>query len=84
MFSYVLNTPISLVVNEVWVDEESISLIRMKNQQKIKALLNGTDEVSVEQWTKMFVLVSDEVEAVEHFELLVMKHRYINAVTQRV
>ena len=48
MFSYVLNTPISLVVNEVWVDEESISLIRMKNQQKIKALLNGTDEVSVE------------------------------------
>ena len=57
MFSYVLNTPISLVVNEVWVDGESISLIRMKNQQKIKALLNGTDEVSVEQWTKMFVLV---------------------------
>ena len=57
MFSYVLNTPLSLVVNEVWVDEESISLIRMKNQQKIKALLNGTDEISVEQWTKMFVLV---------------------------
>ena len=57
MFSYVLNTPISLVVNEVWVDEESISLIRMKTQQKIKALLNGTDEVSVEQWTKMFVPV---------------------------
>ena len=57
MFDYVLNTHLSLAVNEVWVDEESISLIRMKNQQKIKALLNGTDEVSVEQWTNMFVLV---------------------------
>ena len=35
--------PLSLVVNEVCFDEEPVSLIRMRNQQKIKALLNGTD-----------------------------------------
>ena len=53
MFDYVLNTRLSLVVNEIWVDEEPTSLTRIKNQQKIKALLNGTDVVNVEQWTKM-------------------------------
>ena len=53
MFDYVLNTPFSLVVNEAWVDEEPISIMRMKNQQKIKTLLNGTDVINVEQWTKM-------------------------------
>ena len=53
MFDYVLNTPFSLVVNEAWVDEEPISIMRMKNQQKIKTLLNGTDVIYVEQWTKM-------------------------------
>ena len=49
MFDYVLNTPLILVVNEVWVDEEPIYLIviRIKNQQNIKALLNGTDIVNV-------------------------------------
>ena len=51
--NYVLNTPLSLVVNEVWVDEEPTFLIRTKNQQKTKALLKGTDVVNVEQWTKM-------------------------------
>ena len=53
MFDFVLNTPLSLVVNEAWVDEEPISLISMKNQGKFKALLNGTDVVTVKQWTKM-------------------------------
>ena len=53
MFDYVLNTPLSLAVNKVWVEKEPISLIRMKNQQKIKALLNGTDVVNMEQWTKI-------------------------------
>ena len=53
MFDYVLNTRLTLVVNKVWVDEEPISLIRMKSQQKIKALLNGADVVNVEQWTEM-------------------------------
>ena len=53
MLNYVLNTPLSLVVNEVWVDEELISLMHMKTQQKIKALLNSTDAVNVELWTKM-------------------------------
>ena len=53
MFDYVLNTRLSLVVNEVWVGEKPTSLIRIKNQQKIKALLNGTDAVSIEQWTEI-------------------------------
>ena len=51
MFDYVLNTPLSLY--EVWVNEESIFLVRMKNQQKIKALMNGTDVINVGQWTKI-------------------------------
>ena len=51
VLDYVLNTPQSL--NKVWVDEEPISLIRLNNQQKIKALLDGTSEVNVEQWVKM-------------------------------
>ena len=53
MFEYVLNTPLTLVVIEIWVEKEPISLIRMKNQQKTKALLNDTNVVNVEQWTKM-------------------------------
>ena len=47
MFDYVLNTRLSLIVKEVSVDEKPISLIRLKNQQKIKALLNSTDRVLV-------------------------------------
>ena len=54
MFKYVLNMPLSLVVKEVWVDEEAISIILMKNQQKVKALLNGTNTVNTEQWIKMY------------------------------
>ena len=53
MFDFVLNTPLSLVVNEVWVDKEPISLISMKNQYKFKVLLYGTDVINVKQWTKM-------------------------------
>ena len=53
MFDYVLNTRPSLVVNKVWVDENLISLIPMKNQQKMKVFPNGADLVNVEQWTKM-------------------------------
>ena len=48
MFDYVLNTHLSLVVNEVWVDVEPTS----KNQQKFKALLNSPDVVNMEQWAK--------------------------------
>ena len=51
MFDYVLNTPLILVINEVRVDTDVIR-IHMKNQQKIEALLNGTNVVNVEQWTK--------------------------------
>ena len=51
MFDCVVNKPLILVVNKVWVP---ISLIRMKNQPKIKALLNGTDVVNMELWTKMW------------------------------
>ena len=54
MFKYVLNMPLSLVLKEVWVDEEAISIILMKNQQKVKALLNGTNTVNMEQWIKMY------------------------------
>ena len=53
MFDYVLNTHLSLVVNEIWVDEEPVSLIRMKNQQKSNTLMNGSGAVNVEQWAKM-------------------------------
>ena len=57
MFDYVQNMRLSLVTNKVSnkirVDEEPISLIRTKNQQKIKALLDGTDMVNVEQWIKI-------------------------------
>ena len=49
MFDYVLNMPMSLVVNKVSVDEESVSIIRTKNQQKIKVLLSGTNVVNVKQ-----------------------------------
>ena len=48
----VLNTPLALDVNEECFVEELISLIRMKNQQKLKALLNSTDDVNVEQCAK--------------------------------
>ena len=54
MFDYVLNTPLTIVVIEIWVEREPISLIRMKNQQKTKALLNDRNVVNVEQWTKMY------------------------------
>ena len=53
MLDCVLNTPQGLVVNEVQFDEESISLIRIKNKKKIKALPTGTDVANVEHWTKM-------------------------------
>ena len=85
MFDYVLNTRLSLVVNKIWVDEEPISLIRMKNQQKVKVLLNGSGVVNAEQWTKNFeCLYCHEVEVVEYFELLDMRYGDKNAVTQRV
>ena len=75
MFDYVRNARLSSVVNKIWVDEEPMSLIRMKNQQKIKALLNGSDVVNVEQWTKnVECLCCHEVEAVEYFELLDMTY----------
>ena len=54
MFDYVLNSPLSLVVNEVWVDEEPISLIQLKNQRKTKALLSGADVLNLEEWIKMY------------------------------
>ena len=53
MFDCVLNTTQDLVVNEVQFDEELISLIRIKNQQKIKALPAATDVANVDHWTKM-------------------------------
>ena len=49
MFNCVLN----LNVNKVFFDEESISLICMTNQQKIRVFLNDIDVVNVNQWTRM-------------------------------
>ena len=43
MFDCVLNRSLSIVVNYIWVDEEP----KMKNQQKLKVLLNGTDVLNV-------------------------------------
>ena len=37
------NEPVSLGVNEVCFEENRISLVREKNQEKVKALLNGVD-----------------------------------------
>ena len=55
----------------------------MKNQQKIKTLLNGTDVISVKQSTKKAdCLCCHEVEAVEYFESSVMRYSDVNAVTQ--
>ena len=42
MFDYVLNTRLSLVVNQVWANEEPVSLICMKNQQKATLLTLST------------------------------------------
>ena len=79
MLDYVLNTRLSLVVNEVWVDEKPISLLRMKNQQKIKAL---------PQWHRcgkcgaidknVGCLCCNEVETVKYFELLGMRYSDLN------
>ena len=46
MFDCVLNTPLSLDVNEVRFDEEPISLIRIKNRQKIKVIKCGESDKS--------------------------------------
>ena len=35
--------PVSLDVNEVFLQKNRVSLILVKNQEKVKALLNGVD-----------------------------------------
>ena len=56
----------------------------MINQQKIKVLLSGTDEVNVEQRRKNVErLCCREVKALEYFELLSMRYRVTNAVIPR-
>ena len=49
MLDCVLNTLLALHVKEVYFGEESLSLINTKNQRTIKALLNGTHVVNVDQ-----------------------------------
>ena len=53
MFDRVLNTLLTFDVKEVHFGDETISLISLKNQHKIKALLNDTDVITVKQWAKM-------------------------------
>ena len=43
----------SLHVNEICFDEEQDILSTVKNQEKVKALLNGVDVGNVEQWTQI-------------------------------
>ena len=82
MFDFALNTSLALDVNEVCFGEKPISLILLKNQQKIKTLLNGTDVVTVGHWTKKIErLCCHEVEAVKYFELLGKRYGDTNAVT---
>ena len=40
--------PMALDVNKVSFDESRVSLIHVKNQEKVKALLNGVDVENVE------------------------------------
>ena len=71
MFDSVLNTPLSLDVNEFSFDEEPISLICMKNQQKIKVFLiagaqlgEGRREVSPAlfwKWEKISLILQKNV-----------------------
>ena len=49
MFDCVLNASLNLDVNKVCFDEKPLSLILIKNKQKIKVLLNCTDVISVKQ-----------------------------------
>ena len=71
MFDCILKTPLALDAKEFCFGGESISLIHMKNQQKIKLLLNRTDVVNEEQWKKnLSACVCNEVETVKLFELL--------------
>ena len=85
MFDCILNTPLALDVNEFCFGGVQILLIRMKNQQKIKLLLNYTDVVNEEQWTKnLSACVCNEVGTVKLFELLGMRYRDTNTVTKRV
>ena len=72
-----MNTPLALDVNEFCFGGDAISLIHMKNQQKIRLLLNRTDVVNEEQWTKnLSVCVCNKVETVKLFELLGMWYEY--------
>ena len=85
MFRYILNTPLTLFVIEVWVDKEPISLICMKNQQKNQSVSEQYRCGKCEAIDKnVECSCCDEVKAVEFFELLGMKYSDINAVTQRV
>ena len=85
MFDYVLNMLLSLVANKVWVDEEPISLILMKNQQKIVTLLNDTECGKCGAMDKnVECLWCEEIKVMEYFEVLVMRYGDLNAVTKRV
>ena len=76
MLNYAVNTLLRLVVNEVWVDEEPISLIRLKIKTRLKQSVTvwygcgkcGAMEKNVE------CLCCDEVEAMEYFELWDMRY----------
>ena len=85
--SYILDvrlcsTCLGLVVNEVWVDEESISLIRMKDQ----SISEWCRCRNVEQWAKMYSACVDTKSKPWNTSkyLLDMRYGNMNAVTQSV
>ena len=85
MFDYVLNMLLSLVANKVYVDEEPISLILMKNQQKIVMLLNDTECGKYGAMDKnVECLWCEEVKVMEYFEVSGIRYGDLKAVTQRV
>ena len=85
MLHCVLNKPLALDVNKVCLGEEVLSLIRMKNQQKIRALLElyryGKCGVMDK---KLVCFCCQEFKAIKYSELLGMRYGDTNAIAQRV
>ena len=73
------------VVNEVWVGEELISLMRIKNQHKNQRITKCYScDKCVAMDKNVECLCCHEVEPLEYFELLGMRYGDMNAVNQKV
>ena len=56
----------------------------MKNEKKIRILLNGADTGNVDYCTNVECLYCRKVEALGYFQLSGMRYVYVKAVTQRI